>query len=65
MSELEDWNDGYITEGCDRCYTIMVMINELLDSHPSIKKANAEKDIEAATTSIMNAYQKIGALDCE
>ena len=22
MSESEDWNDGYITEGCDRCYTI-------------------------------------------
>lgn len=41
-----DWNDGYYLEGADRVHTLQVMIEELLDNHPSIKRLQLDKDLE-------------------
>ena len=60
--EPQEFNDGHIIEGMDRCNTIMVMLHELLHEHPAVIKADTSEDISAAAAFIMKAYQKIGAL---
>lgn len=58
----DDFNDGHILEGMDRCHTIMIMIEELLSGHPAVSRAGAESEVSAALSLVMTAYQKIGAL---
>ncbi len=58
-----EWNKGYYFEAMDRCHTIMVMISELINGHPGIKRADAQKNIDKALGEIMEAYQKVGAAD--
>jgi len=62
-NEPQDFNDGHIIEGLDRCHTIMVMIDELLSGHPSVTKAVQEEEVTKAIKVIFDMYQKIGELD--
>lgn len=57
------WNDGYYFEAMDRCNTVMVLIDEILDGHPAIEKVGAQKDIDAALACLMNAYQRVGEVE--
>lgn len=61
----QQFNEGYIVEGLDRCHTIMVMIEELLSEHPSVDKAKVEYKIARASSLIGEAYQAIGQLSVE
>lgn len=63
QDSTHQFNDGHITEGLDRCNTIMIMIEELLREHPSVLKANVSSDVDTASKAIMKAYQKIGELE--
>jgi hypothetical protein len=63
LLDAVDWNDGYITEGLDRCHTIQVMLQELLVDHPAVLKAGVWTEISEASSRIFDAYQKIGDLD--
>lgn len=56
------YNEGHALEGADRCHTILVMIDQLLASHPAVLKAGVVAEIEEATEAIATAYQKIGLL---
>lgn len=58
-----DWNDGYITEGLDRCHTIRMLIEELLVDHPAVLKAGVWTEVSEAASRIEDAYQMIGGLD--
>lgn len=62
MREPDEWNDGYILEGMDRCHTIMLMIEELLSGHPSVVKTKNQWNIDNASKMIMSVYQDIGSL---
>lgn len=58
-----EWNDGYILEGLDRCYTIQIMLDELLVDHPSVTKVSGKYLVENVQSIIGDLYQRIGALD--
>ena len=60
---MDDWNDGYITEGLQTCHIIMGLIDEHLSEHPAVIKTNKQDDIQKALDLIMDTYQKIGGLD--
>lgn len=59
----DDWNDGYITEGCDRLHIIEGMMLEYLDGHPAIVKSEASEKINEARNLLHEAYQMVGALE--
>jgi len=61
----DDWNDGYIVEGCDRLHVVECIIEQHIISHPAIIKAGAKAKIDAAQTLLTEAYQMVGALDNE
>ena len=63
-NEVEnEFNDGHIVEGFDRCHTIMLLIDELLRDHPAVLKVDGNCHQEKAIEEIMKLYQKIGNLD--
>ena len=59
---MQDWNDGYWIEGMDRCNTILILIESLLDAHPAIErtKGGSEK-VKKAGEILAELYQDIGA----
>lgn len=59
----EGFNEGHITEGCDRCHTINIMLDELLTDHPAVVKAGQNLEIQRIMQRVAAVYQKIGALD--
>lgn len=63
--DTNEWNDGYILEGMDRCHTIMLLLDQLLDSHPSVIKAGQEIQLEVVSEVVMEIYQAIGRLEEE
>ena len=67
MDEQEEveWNDGHILEGLDRCHTLLVLIDQLLNEHPAIIKAGMEENLSKAEEMIVDIYQEIGRLDFE
>ncbi|TDX23714.1 hypothetical protein DFO67_12431 [Modicisalibacter xianhensis] len=54
------WNDGFWTEGLDRCATIRLMMETLLEGHPAIKRAGAQALIAQALANLDDAYQLVG-----
>jgi hypothetical protein len=53
--EQIEWNDGYWFEARDRCHTIMIMVQELLEDHPAIEKAELSGIIESVQTLMYKA----------
>lgn len=62
-NDAQPYNPGHQLEGLDRCHTIMTMISELLIDHPAVLKAGVTDAVGEAQGLIMDAYQKIGAMD--
>jgi len=60
-----DFNEGHITEGCDRIFIIMSMIDDYLLEHPAVEMAGVKDDISIAINVLNDAHQKIGALDID
>lgn len=56
-----NWNDGYYLEGVDRVHTIRVMIEELLDNHPSIKRLQLSDELEDVQKILGGISQKLAA----
>lgn len=59
----EEWNDGYIIEGCDRCHNAAELVDNWLAEHPAIIKAGQQENIDKAMELLMEAYQAVGQLD--
>ena len=64
ISETQEFNEGHIVEGLDRCHTVMLLINELLVNHPAVTKTDNETKLEEACASVMEIYQDIGSIEC-
>ena len=62
MMKME-FNEGHITEGMDRCHTIMLLLEELLFEHPAVLKADVEVHRDKACDEVMAMYQAIGRLE--
>lgn len=61
--DAQEYNLGHLIEGYDRCHTIVVMINELLNEHPAIIKSGQQWRIDKALEFITDAYQGLSVLD--
>lgn len=62
---MQEFNEGHITEGLDRCNTIMLLIDELLVEHPAVLRVKSGEDLQTAFNIIMDIYQEIGGLSIE
>ena len=61
----QEFNNGHIVEGCDRCNTIMIMLDQLMDEHPAVNKVGGKDLVTDAHNAMFKLYQRIGALDDE
>ena len=57
-----EFNSGHILEALDRCYTVEMLMCNLLDEHPAIVKCGASDDIKQVIDTIGVIYQKVGSL---
>ena len=60
---MNEWNDGYIVEGCDRVHLITNMLEDCLKEHPAIVKAKCVSKIEDCIKVLNQCYQDVGRLD--
>ena len=58
-----EWGSGYHAEALDRTHTMIVMMGELLDQHPGIGVAGAQKAVDKIMRRLGKLYQKIGSAD--
>lgn len=62
-SDIQEFNEGHIIEGCDRLYTATHLINDLIVFHPAVIKADVQKQVEDACSLLFEAYQGVSSLD--
>ena len=61
--EPQEYNEGHQIEGLDRCHTLLVLMEELLQDHPAVLLAGGADKLDKAAESIADLYQMIGAID--
>lgn len=58
-----EWNDDQHLEAMDRCHTIIIMTEQLLDKHPIIfKLPDGQKRVDTIMSMLNELYQDIGKL---
>jgi len=63
MSDSQEFNDGHILEGMDRCHTIQILLEELLEGHPAVIKAEMQRQVVVAQDAVMYVYEAIRQLE--
>lgn len=60
------WNDGYWLEAMDRCNTVSIMLDQLLNKHPAVLRTpNGQKMLEKSIDQVQKLYQTIGLAEHE
>lgn len=60
---VEEWNEGYIIEGCDRAHNLRESVNIQLLHHPAVVKAGMNSKVAHIMVLLGEVYQEVGGLD--